>query len=498
MNPGCSGATPFQKSEQGTSVQGDGNGRNRLLQELPAVHEVLNLPGVARVLDEGGVPRWAVRRAVQAVLDRQRLGILGGERTRVDPSDQLERLVLIEASKQVRGSLRPVVNATGVVLHTNLGRAPLAREALEAVSAVARGYSNLELDLDTGKRGFRYSHVEGLLCELAGAEAALVVNNNAAAVFLALKVLAEGRQVIVSRGELVEIGGSFRIPEILEASGAVLREVGTTNRTHLRDYERAIGPATGLLLKVHPSNYQVVGFRREVPLQDLVALARRSALPVMEDLGSGCFLDAGSLGHQGEPTVGEAVRTGVDLVTFSGDKLLGGPQAGILVGRGEILTRMQSHPLNRALRVDKMTLAALEATLLLYRDLHLAREKVPALAMLTADLKVLQGKAKRLARSLRRDLPAGFRVAVRPCSGKAGGGSLPVESIPGVAVVLTSVRHSANEIAARVRCGNQPVLVRIEKEEVILDVRTILADDLPRLRAAFREAFPAPGSHGEA
>jgi len=472
-------------------MQPDPNALNRLLQDLPAVHEILRLPRLSRMLKDKRLPRWAVLRATQRVLAGQRQEILRGERTQVDPAERLETLILSDAGREARGSLRPVVNATGVVLHTNLGRAPLARQAQEAVLAVARGYSNLELDLESGKRGHRYSHVEGLLCELTGGEAALVVNNNAAAVFLALRVLAEGRQVIVSRGELVEIGGSFRIPEILEASGAVLVEVGTTNRTHLRDYERAIRPDTGLLLKVHPSNYQVVGFRREVSLADLAALGRRFSLPVMEDLGSGCLLDAGLLGIQGEPTVGESVRAGVDLVTFSGDKLLGGPQAGIVVGRRETLARMQTHPLNRALRVDKMTLAALEATLSLYRNLLLAREEVPALAMLTLDMKILKNRAGKVAKALQRELPVCFRVAVRPCSGKAGGGSLPLETIPGIGVFVSSSRHSVGEIASRLRRGFTPVMARIEKNEVLLDVRTLLPDDPPRIVSAFREAFSA-------
>ena len=496
MSGSGTGRKPQRSGEAGKvpMIQNDRQDRRQVLQHIPAVHEILEFPGVVRVLGEGKVPRWAVRRAIHAVLDRQRQEIGRGERSEVAGPVELEQAILVEAPRQARGNLRPLINATGVVLHTNLGRAPLAREALQAVQKVAGGYSNLELDLPGGKRGRRYAHVEDLLRELTGAEAALVVNNNAAAVFLALRALAHGREVVISRGELVEIGGSFRIPEILSESGAVLKEVGTTNRTHLRDYERAVSTATGLLLKVHPSNYHVVGFHKEVSLSEVVALGRRFSLPVMQDLGSGCLLDAGLLGVPGEPEVAEAVRTGADVVTFSGDKLLGGPQAGILVGRQEALRLIQDHPLLRALRVDKMTLSALEATLLLYQDLHLARERIPALAMLGADRSALARRAQRLANALRKVLPSSFRVAVGPSSGMAGGGSLPERTIPGYAVFLTSSKYPAHEIASRLRLGTMPVVVRIEKEEVLLDVRTILKQDLGLLISACREAFPNPAA----
>ncbi len=455
-----------------------------LLRDLPAVHEVLGWPELLTHAG-GGPPRWALRKAVQTVLERWRANILAGWGDATPSRSVLVGEILEETQRALQPSLRPVVNATGVVLHTNLGRAPLAQEALEAVQEVARGYSNLELELETGKRGSRYRHVLTLLCELTGAESSLVVNNNAAAVFLALRTLARGREVIVSRGELVEIGGSFRIPDILRESDAVLVEVGTTNRTHLADYERAVTSATGLLLKVHPSNYRVLGFHREVGLEDLVALGRRFSIPVMQDLGSGCLVDLAAAGLGDEPTVQRAVRSGADLVTFSGDKLLGGPQAGILVGKQAIVETIQKHPLNRAVRIDKLTLAALEATLTLYRDPRTAQERVPALALLTRDPQILKKKAARLAGALRRLLPGSFDVRVRTVSARAGGGSLPLEDLPGTAVAVRCSRMGAEEILARLRRAPVPVIARIEKDEVLLDPRTLLKGEEDLVLAAF-------------
>lgn len=463
--------------------------RQSLLREIPAVHEILKRPLLIEAERDGKVSRWALRRAVQSVLERRRAQILrDGEKGEVSDAP-LELEILEEAGTLQRGSLRPVINATGVILHTNLGRSPLAGDALHAIQEVAKGYCNLELNLADGKRGLRYEHVEDLLCELTGAEAALVVNNNAAGVFLGLRVLAKDKEVIVSRGELVEIGGSFRIPEILEESGAALVEVGTTNRVHLKDYEKAIGASTGLFLKVHPSNYHVIGFHKEVSLKELVALGRRFSLPVMQDLGSGCMLAPSDLGMQGEPTVAEAVKTEADLVTFSGDKLLGGPQAGILLGRKEVLEAAQRHPLNRALRIDKLTLAALEATLLLYRDRVLARERIPVLNMLSVPLKTLQSRARRLAKALGQTLPEEFRIQARPSICRAGGGSLPMESIPGVAVHVKSHTIPAQELLSKIRSSPVPVIARVERDEVILDVRTLQQGDASRICKAFQSVL---------
>ncbi len=466
--------------------------RQGRLQGIPPVHELLGRPALQRLQEAGGVERWTVRKAVQGVLERQRREILGGGRERVDTPEQLEGLILLEIRRLQVQSLRPVINATGVIVHTNLGRAPLAREALEAMHEVARGYSNLEYNLEEGRRGLRYHHLEGLLCELTGAEAALVVNNNAAAVLLALRVLAQGREVIVSRGELVEIGGSFRIPEILSESGATLVEVGTTNRTHLRDYEKAVRSTTGLILKVHPSNYRIEGFHQEVQLEELVALGRRHGLPVMQDLGSGSLLDARMLGLSGEPTVQDVVNTGLDLVTFSGDKLLGGPQAGILLGRAAVMKAVQTHPLIRALRMDKLTLAALESTLLLYRDARAARKKIPVLTMLSEERDTLRRRARALTVRLKAVGLPGFSFRVCNATARAGGGSLPTEGLAGAAVAVKSSSHPCQEIIARLRRAPVPVIARIEKDEVLLDMRTLRKGEPARVADAFREVFGGP------
>ncbi|MEK7709538.1 MAG: L-seryl-tRNA(Sec) selenium transferase, partial [candidate division NC10 bacterium] len=348
-----------------------------------------------------GIPRARIVQAVREVLAGERGRLLEGRAGAVTPldADALARRVVVELSRAGVFSLAPIINATGVVLHTNLGRALLSPLALERLRRVGSAYSNLELDLKTKERGSRYVHVDGLLKRLTGAPASLVVNNNAAAVLLALESLARGKEVIVSRGELIEIGGEFRIPDIMRRSGAILREVGTTNRTHLRDYADAIGPETALLLKVHTSNYRVLGFTAQVPTRELVELGRSRGIPVMEDLGSGCFVDLRPYGFPYEPTVQEAVAAGLDLVSFSGDKLLGGPQAGIVVGKAELVERLKKNPLNRALRIDKLTLAGLEATLYAYEAGN-ALETIPTLRMLTERLAAVRRRARRLLRRL--------------------------------------------------------------------------------------------------
>ncbi|MBU0514779.1 MAG: L-seryl-tRNA(Sec) selenium transferase, partial [Proteobacteria bacterium] len=357
--------------------------RSEELRRIPAVDDLLRDPVVARLVEE--YTRPVVVEAVRRVLDHVRQQIIEHEQGAPDPAAIVD-LVQAETSRAVRPRLRRLVNATGVVVHTNLGRSVLAETAIEAVVRAARHYSNLEFDLALGKRGSRYALVEDLLTGLTGAESALVVNNNAAAVFLSLQTLAAGREVIVSRGQLVEIGGSFRIPDVMARSGATLVEVGATNKTHPYDYERAITENTALLLKVHTSNFAVIGFTAEVDLPTLVEIGGRHGLPVMEDLGSGTLVDFGPFGVGREPTVTSCLEAGVDLVTFSGDKLLGGPQAGIILGRREYLDQIKKNPLHRAVRVDKMTLAGLEATLNLYRDPRRARELVPTVRMLTRPL----------------------------------------------------------------------------------------------------------------
>jgi L-seryl-tRNA(Ser) seleniumtransferase len=383
-------------------------------------------------------------------------------------------------------SLKRVVNGTGVVIHTNLGRSPLPEPVRQHLLDTAFGYSNLEFDLDKGARGSRHAHVEQLLCELTGAETALVVNNNAAAVLLALSSLAEGREVLVSRGELVEIGGSFRIPDVMRLSGAILTEVGTTNRTHPADYRKAVSPATALLLKVHQSNFAQTGFIAEVTAADLVRIGAESALPVMADLGSGSLVDLAPHLQCSEPTVQDYLREGVAVVTFSGDKLLGGPQAGIIVGSRNCLDPMRSHPLARAMRIDKMTLAALEGTLRLYRDEREALVQIPALRMLTRTLSELRLLGQTLHRRLRGVLPGTVRLSLETGSSRVGGGALPLLELPTALIAVEMEGVSPHQLEARLRTGAIPVLGRISRNRFLLDLRTILDADIPLLIRALR------------
>ncbi|HHW41228.1 MAG TPA: L-seryl-tRNA(Sec) selenium transferase [Syntrophomonadaceae bacterium] len=441
--------------------------RQQLVRQLPPVHELVR----ESAGEHGNYPQHLLTDAAREVLAAWRRAILeeGAEPPGIaDLADAVRRIVL----DKLRMSLRPVINATGVVLHTNLGRAPLSDDALAAATAVARGYSNLELDLETGGRGSRYSHVEDLLKDLTGAEAALVVNNNAAAVLLCLSALARGKEVVVSRGELVEIGGSFRIPEVMAQSGAILKEVGTTNKIYPRDYERAIGPETALLLKVHPSNYRILGFTREVTREELVSLGRKYQLPVMEDLGSGVLVDLQQYGVGVEPTVQASIDAGMDLVTFSGDKLLGGPQAGVILGRSGLLQVLKEHPLLRALRVDKLTLAALEATLRAYQRKD-AAETLPVLRMLAIRREELQSRAEHLRDGIACRAGDACSVTVIDGFSRVGGGALPLTELPTSLVVLRPKKATAAALAGRLRKGDPPVLVRVQEDGVLLDPRTI-------------------------
>ncbi|HEY8552643.1 MAG TPA: L-seryl-tRNA(Sec) selenium transferase [Thermaerobacter sp.] len=456
------------------------------LRSLPAVHRLLAHPAVQDAARGPGAA-WAAEAARQ-VLDEERRRRLEGAAPR--PLDQLAAATVARLAALSRPSLRRVINATGVVLHTNLGRAPLAAEAVASVTEVAGTYSTLEYDPATGGRGSRLDHVRDLLRRVTGAEDALVVNNNAAAVFLVLAVLAAGREVVVSRGQLVEIGGSFRIPEILAASGARLVEVGTTNKTRLADYEAAIGPDTALLLRVHTSNYRIVGFTASVPLADLVALGRRHGLPVVDDVGSGLLFpppEGPGRPLAGEPSVQASLAAGADLVTFSGDKLLGGPQAGIVVGRAELVARLRRHPLMRTLRCDKLVLAALEATLRLYLDPAEAYRRVPVLAMLSRSPDELARAARRLAARLRRTLGERARVVVAPGDSQAGGGSLPEVAWPTTLVGLAIPGVPVADLAAALRQGEPPVIGRIHDDVLWFDPRTLLpGDDRELVRAAAR------------
>jgi L-seryl-tRNA(Ser) seleniumtransferase len=446
-------------------------------RSIPSVDRLVSSEPFRELLET--TPRELVIEALQACQAELRSAVANGQSASppTDPawyaSRTAERLAAVRAP-----SLRPVINATGVVLHTNLGRAPLPDAAVDAIVRTARGYVNLEYDLDRGERGSRYTHCTALITRLTGAEAALVVNNNAAALVLALNTLARGREVVISRGELVEIGGSFRVPEILERSGAVLREVGSTNRTHERDYAEAIGPDTGAILKVHPSNFRVSGFTAEVAASTIAALAHDHGTPFIHDLGSGLLIDSTELGLPLEPTAVDAVAEGADIVTMSGDKILGGPQAGIIVGRAALIDRMRGNPLCRALRVDRMTLAALEATLSLYLDPAAARESIPALRMLTATEEDLAQKAERLAAALRQ---RGVGASVVAGSSAVGGGAFPTAHLPTSLVRLEPADNSAHAVEGKLRHSDPPIIARIVDDAVVLDPRTIRDDELDRL-----------------
>jgi L-seryl-tRNA(Ser) seleniumtransferase len=472
--------------------------RNAILRRIPSVDETLAGGRVQDLLVRQ--PRWAIVEAIREVLAACRKRALAGDVTpdaihALVDADAIQTAVEEATLRKVRPSLRPVINASGVVLHTNLGRAPIATSALAAIEAAARGYSNLEMDLATGDRGSRQAHVEQLLCALTGAEAALVVNNNAAAVFLGVNTLAQGREVVISRGELVEIGDSFRIPDVMTRAGGRLREVGTTNRTHLADYEQALGPETALILKVHRSNFQVLGFTADVDAAALVSLGGPRGLPVMEDLGSGALLDLSSLGLRREPLAADAIRAGVDVVCFSGDKLLGGPQAGILVGRREILARLRRNPLARTVRIDKLCLAALEATLRLARDPDRARREIPILRMLSLPVEAVGARAEALAASLRSAAP-GIGCEVEDGVSEVGGGALPLQVIPTRVLALRPERDSVRAVETRLRSGDPPVLVRVQEDRILLDLRTVAPGEEPGLLAALTVALTADQGSG--
>jgi L-seryl-tRNA(Ser) seleniumtransferase len=449
-----------------------------LLRQIPAVDELLGREAL-RALEERAGHRLVVE-ATRKVLQGLRGRISRGQLSQVSV-EMLEQEIIASAQATAEFSLCPVINASGVILHTNLGRAPLAPQAVEHLAETATRYSNLEYDLERGERGRRDTHTDRLLTQLLGAERTLVVNNNAAAVFLALNTLAEGGEVIVSRGELIEIGGSFRIPEICAKSGAVLREVGTTNRTRLSDYAAAVNERTRLLLRVHPSNFRIVGFTERPALDELVGLGRQHHLVVLEDLGSGCLLDFTSLGLRDEPPAGASVRAGVDVVTFSGDKLLGGPQAGILTGMREPLDKIRKNPLFRVLRVDKLTIAALEATIALYLrdDLN----GIPALRMMRISRDEIGRRAARLAERI----AAGPAYSVEIADGESvvGGGATPGQSLPTKLVAVTHHQHSAEDLEALLRQNSPPIIARIERDRLLLDLRTVFEEQDEEVAQAF-------------
>ncbi len=459
------------------------------LARLPAVDELLRETEMQPLLER--YPRNLVVESVRLELDTIKKKVVA-ENLQVDELFSLPVFftqVAEALEMRMAPRLKRVINATGVVIHTNLGRSPLPIAALAQANAVACRYSNLEYNLESGRRGIRYDNVEALLCRLTGAEAAMVVNNNAGAVLLVLSALAAGREVIISRGEMIEIGGAFRIPEVIAQGGAILREVGTTNRTHPADYERAINEETALILKVHTSNYRVSGFTSAVDSVELVKLAKRFSLPVIEDLGSGCMMDLSAYGIGGEPTVRQVVKTGVGIVTFSGDKLVGGPQAGIVVGRRDLIEQVKRHPLNRALRIDKLTLTFLEEVLKCYLDEEKAVSSLPTLAMLTISPAELRRRANRLKSRIRRQLGNinGITLTVKEGISRAGGGALPMVEIPTWLVTLQVNGSSASALERFFRSRPLPIITRILDDHVIFDPRTLFADDGPEIARACAE-----------
>lgn len=460
--------------------------KHRLLRALPKVDECL------AVMRERGLshPLGVVKDVVQTAIEEERERILegrgfSGSRTLA----QWGEMFASRFRERMTSNFRRVINGTGVVIHTNLGRSILAGHTTDTLEQAGGYYSNLEFDLKTGKRGNRYSLVEDLLCFLTGAEAALVVNNNAAAVLICLDTLTHGKEAIVSRGQLVEIGGSFRIPDVMLKSGAKLVEVGATNRTHVYDYEKAITAETALLLRVHTSNFRMVGFTSEVSAEEMVALAHKYHLVTMEDLGSGSLIDFSPYGFPKEPTVQEIVKAGIDVVTFSGDKLLGGPQAGIIVGKKEMVSAIKKNPLNRALRIDKFTLAALESVLRDYLDIDRALIRVPTLAMLTVAAEELKKRARRLLTRLRRGLKGKCDVTMAATVSRVGGGALPEFNIDSWAIALAPLEMSINSMEQGLRALSLPIIGRIEKDRFLLDVRTLQERELPELVCLLSDFF---------
>ena len=455
--------------------------RQLLLRGLPKIDELLLDEQLVFFMES--TPRSVVVDAAREIIDELRREILSGEREDTPEKDELIAEICDRITGKKKRNLRTLINATGVVLHTNLGRSNLCRAAVESVTAVADSYSNLEYDLKKGARGLRHDHVEKIIAKITGAEAAMVVNNNAAATMLCLSAMAFGKEVITSRGELVEIGGSFRIPEIMEQSGAHLKEVGTTNKTKPSDYRNAYDPEkTGALMKVHTSNYRILGFTQEVTLKEMVDLGKEMNLPVIYDMGSGLMADLTRYGVD-EPTVLDAVNDGADVVLFSGDKLLGGPQGGILIGKKEYIDRMKKHPLARAFRVDKMTLAAMEATFFEYLDMENAKKTIPVLQMITVSGEELQNKADRLIEAIKVRTDA-FTLGSEPCKDQVGGGSAPTVRLTGIAVSIASDTVPAERLERLFRRAETPVIVRVAHDKVLLSVRTIKEEEIETAASA--------------
>jgi L-seryl-tRNA(Ser) seleniumtransferase len=465
------------------------NEKQKLLSDLPSVDEILKSEKGLAWLDK--YPRRYVLQGIREGIDGRRKEILEGLSAGLPDEVMMDGIEDIIRRLSAH-SLIPLINATGVVIHTNLGRSVLSERALENIRRVSESYSNLEYDIAKGKRGKRYTHIKRILRDVTGAEDALIVNNNAAAVLLCLNALSKGKEVIVSRGELVEIGGSFRMPDVMASSGAILREVGTTNKTHLYDYEKAINENTSMILKIHKSNFRIVGFTEEVSIEDLVKLGGKHQIPVMYDLGSGCLIDFRQFGIHDEPSVKEIVKTGVDLTTFSGDKLLGGPQGGVIVGAKKYIERIQKNPMTRAMRIDKLTLAGFEATLMEYVDEERVVENIPTLRMLLQKPEKIKTRANRIARRLKSEIKDAD-IRIMQDSSRAGGGALPEMDLPTYVVAIKSDQISVNELEERLRKGDPPIITRIKGDSLIIDARTIMDKDHEVLVKGMKSALEVGG-----
>lgn len=465
--------------------------RKEVLDKLIGMPKLLNFPQIKKLEDQ--YPTLFIHHIARSELQKLRDMVLTSDETILETIDTEPNLLADNIAKHIqiklKQSVAPAINAAGIILHTALGRAPLCREAQQAIASAIQNYCSLAIDRDTGKRGDRYAHVEELICYLTGAEAALVVNNNAGATLLVLNTLAFEKEVIISRGQLIEIGGSFRIPDIMKRSGATMIDVGTTNKTHLRDYQDAITEETALLLKVHTSNYQIIGFSSEVPLKELVQLGKDQNLPVMDDIGSGCLIDFRKYGLPDEPLVQDSIKTGADIITFSGDKILSGPQCGIIIGKKRYIELTKKNPLTRALRCDKLTYAALEATLKLYLDMETLPEKHPVLRLLTLPVKKLANRARTFRRHLKESLEGKCDIQVVNGYSQMGSGSLPAQDIPTKLISLRPGNMSAETLGARLRAYDPPIFSRIFKDELLLDFRTIKEDEIKTVGEAIREIF---------
>lgn len=453
--------------------------KKKLFKLIPKVDELLEIDSINKLIEN--MPRKIVVDSIREEIELLRKDIRINSFKEEEVNERISRLpglIIDRADKKNSYKLKRVINGTGVVIHTNIGRSLISEGIIENIKDIAVNYSNLEYDLDKGERGSRYSHLKDIIVEITGGEDAMVVNNNAAAVLLTLSTIAKNKEVIVSRGELIEIGGSFRIPDVMEQSGAILKAVGTTNKTHLWDFEKAITEETAALLKVHTSNYRILGFASSLSAEELYPLKEKYNLPLIEDLGSGVLIDLSKYGLEYEPTVQESIKNGVDIVTFSGDKLLGGPQAGIIVGKKKYIDAMKKNPLTRAFRVDKFTISALEATLRLYLDERVAVEKIPTLKMLSIDISELEKKAKKLYNSIIGRMDSNnCRLEIVDSYSEVGGGSLPLEKIPTKCIMLSIEKYKVTDFERALREYKVPIITRVYKDNIYIDLRTVREDE---------------------